>query len=111
MRIRMPQSGDPPQTGSPAGWLEQLSTALNPPLPKIAPRQCGPDAKCCEKSDLKTRRDCLFCTAPCCNYCRGLYNGRWICKACRDQIKAKFEAEKATWTDMPRALMGGFGLA
>ena len=106
----VPNDPPPPTVGG-FSIIGGVFNSLTPSPLKVTQREVAPDAKCCEKFDQKTKRDCFLCGAPCCNYCRGLFNGQWVCKPCRDEVKALLDAERATWNDAPRALLGGFGIA
>jgi hypothetical protein len=58
--------------------------------------------------DPQTAGKCKLCGKnSICKNCRGLINGKSVCNACKDQILAELDAEKADTSHLPLALAAG----
>ena len=86
----------------------QANIPGSPVPPSPVPAQPGTAAQCCEQMDPQTAGKCKLCGKNnICKNCRGLINGKSVCRACKDQILAELDAEKADPSHLPLALVAG----
>src|SRR4051812_35268475 len=88
---------------------EPLGEEPNPPVSSVQPAAADTTTvPCCAQMDERSATTCTLCTKTrICKNCRGSVNGKSVCTACKDQILAELEAEKAGGMHLPLAVIVG----